>query len=238
MKKLFLLPLVAMFSLVGCGGGEWKSEEVVIPTVEASNLKTAYDAAAALTSGATESMELSGVVVATSGNSFFLQQGYCGMYVYNKAVADLAVGKIVTLTSTYQNYNSLVETKSISSAVLGEDGTLPASIKLLSNEQLGQLRQSILVHGSFEFVEKDADWASGAHAYVKAKYINNGKTMEDEVTIKFDKYAFNAEKAEIVNGLKAGDKFNIAGAVTTAYKASAGGVSNQILFGTTSTVAK
>ena len=239
MKKLFLLPAVALFGLVGCGQKPAApAEEVVIPTVTDSAIKTAYDAGCAITSGETAAQTFSGVVVATSGNSFFLQDGYCGMYVYNKAVANIAVGKMVSVVSTIQNYNGLIETKTITSATLGEDGTLPTSVKVLTLDQLGQLKQSILVHAELEFVSKNKEWNSSNSVQVTAKLRKDGQTTEESIVVSYNKFSFTAAQGAIVNALNAGDKFTVAGCVTTAYNADQAGKSNQLYFGSTSTTTK
>ena len=246
MKKLFLLPAVALFGLVGCGqqpAAPAEPEKVVVPTVTDSSIKTAYDAAAALAHNAVTAQEytFSGVCVAMSGNSFFLQDGYCGMYIYNKATEGLEVGKTATVTATLTNYYTLIETKAVSSSVAGEAGTLPAAVKVLTLEQLGQLRENILVNVELEFVSKNKTWDGSNAAIVTAKLRRDGKTTEEEIKVKYDKWAFEATQGAIVNALAAGDVFKIENLVTSgndSTSSAVAGKSNQLLVAKTSVTTK
>ena len=144
-RVLFLLP-IALFALVGCKNGgnaasgdvtssEEEPEEVVIPTVLDGDLKTAYDAAAALAKGANTGetkYTFSGTVVAKCGNSWFVQKGYSGMYIYNTKIdgAAPAIGKAVSVTTALCNYNGMLESNGTVTASITGDGQLEDEIHL------------------------------------------------------------------------------------------------------------
>lgn len=254
-KTLFLLP-IAILALAGCNGNGGTNPEpapgptptptpsqpeaVVIPTVTDCDLKTAYDAAAALAKGGvtTDAYTFSGTVVAKSGNSWFVQNGYSGMYVYNKALDGIAVGKTVSVTSTLQNYSGCLETKTISSASITGDGTLEDSIKVCGAGQLAQLRQNIRVSVTLKVASLSGAWSADNSPFLDGKALNNGEEVED-VKIKLDKWGYAAcdeSTKTLINALTEGDVVTISGLVTTAYdKTSGSPVSNQLMAGETIT---
>lgn len=255
-KTLFLLP-IAILALAGCsgnGGGTnpeptpgptptptpSEPEAVVIPTVTDCDLKTAYDAAAALAKGGvtTDAYTFNGTVVAKSGNSWFVQNGYSGMYVYNKALDGLAVGKTVSVTSTLQNYSGCLETKTISAASITGEATPEASIKVCGAGQLAQLRQNIRVSVTLKVTSLSGEWSASNSPFLDGKALNNGNEVED-VKIKLDKWGFAAcdeSTKTLINALTEGDVVTISGLVTTAYdKTSGSPVSNQLMAGETIT---
>ena len=201
---------------------------IVINVVEGqvvkSSLQLAYEGAQ---SGSTEAFTFTGTVVAITGNSFYVQDGEYGMYVYNKATSGNAVGKAVSITSTVKTFHGLVETNSITSSEVTGDGQLPAAASVTSSATLAALNQNILVNVSEAiFVSKDQDWSGSANSM--AVFSIGG----DNVTIKFDKYGFNADKAAVLNALAANDKVVLSNVVTSYYDAP------QIGFAGTSAIEK
>lgn len=201
---------------------------IVINVVEGqvvkSSLQLAYEGAQ---SGSTEAFTFTGTVVAITGNSFYVQDGEYGMYVYNKATSGNAVGKAVSITSTVKTFHGLVETNSITSSEVTGDGQLPAAASVTSSATLAALNQNVLVNVSEAiFVSKDQDWSGSANSM--AIFSIGG----DNVTIKFDKYGFNADKAAVLNALAANDKVVLSNVVTSYYDAP------QIGFAGTSAIEK
>ena len=146
-KKVILLPLI-MMALASCGGNnssnstepkpsnstsekpseststkpsESTSTSTVTPvgtTSIADVLKAGFDE----TAGTTE-FTFEGTVVGLIGdNSYYLQQGDAGIYVYKTAATGNAIGKKVKVVSKITNYNGLIETDFASSATVTGDG--------------------------------------------------------------------------------------------------------------------
>lgn len=194
-----------------------------------SDLRKAFEAGLELEGSAvTEAMTFKGTVVATSGNSFFLQDGKYGMYVYNKATEGIAVGKEVTVTSTIQNYNGTIETKSVSASAVTGYGTMPTAGEVTSLKSLATLRQNVLANAkNVKFITKDKEW-SGSQTSI-AKFDVNGETL----TVKFEKYGYTATEGAVLNAAKEGDVLSIYSAVTTTNYGDP-----QLLFGSTSSFTK
>ena len=177
-----------------------------------SKVRIAFEAGLQLEQGAatTDKYTFDGTVVAMVGNSFFIQDGKYGMYVYNKATAGIAIGKKVEVEATIQNYSGVIETKAVSSSTVTGIGTLPTVGSITSLTSLANLRQNVLSEAKgVKFVSKDKDWASNQNSI--AKFDLNGETL----TVKFDKYGYNKENGDVINAAKEGDTLNLLSTVTT-----------------------
>ena len=248
MKKraLFLLP-IAFFALTGCTGNggnnapttsqEEGPEEVVIPQVQDNDLKTAYDAAAALDKGGATASKLSftGVVWGISGHSYFISKGYSGMYVYggkNELPSGLEIGKTVTINSKLCNYSGCLETKDYvtADATVGAAATLDDEIKLCGAGQLAQLRQNIRVGLRLKVtVLPTAPWSDSNSPFIEGKAMNRDNEVAD-IKIKLDKFGYTAAAAAVVNAAQIGDVIELHNLVTTAYDSSEGSpVCNQLM---------
>ena len=76
-----------------------------------TSIKDVIEAGFNGTAGTTQ-YTFQGTVVGIIQNSYYLQEGTSGIYVYNVPVTGLALGKKVKVTSKITNYNGLVETNS------------------------------------------------------------------------------------------------------------------------------
>ena len=260
-RVLFLLP-IALFALVGCknSGGkasgdvtsseEEEPEEVVIPTVLDGDLKTAYDAAAALAKGGDTgetSYTFSGTVVSKCGNSWFVQKGYSGLYFYNTKIDGNApaIGRNVSVTTKLCNYNGMLESKSgtsTASFVDAETHALEDEIHLCGAGQLAQLRQNIRVSVKVKVTDAFHNpWSSEKAPFLEGKVLNRDNEVAD-IKIKFDKYAFSgasAEAKEVLNAAAIGDVLELHNLVTTAYDDAAGSPTpNQLIAGESVTAVK
>ena len=210
--------------------GESDSKQVTVEvTAAVPSLQTAYEAAAALATGAStsDSYTFSGTVVGIVGNTFVVQDGDYGMYVYNKAVTGNAVGKEVSVTATLKNYRTMFETDSISAATLVGDGTPQTSANLTSLASLTALNQNLLAHTTAQFVSTETAWASGTTGF--STFSIGG----DNVKIKFDRFGYDADKAAVLSAATAGDTFNLTGLITSKFDGDA-----QLLFMGTSAIEK
>ena len=203
---------------------------IVVSLVEGpivvSDLQKAYEGALA---GKTEEFTYSGTVVGTVGNSFYIQEGKYGMYVYSKdPISDIALGKLVEITSTVKTYYDLVETDVVKSAKVTGEGTMPTAATVSSFSDLQLLNQNVLMNiGEAEFVSRDKPWAS------KTPSIVDFKVGNDTIKVKFDGYGYDADKAELINEAKEGDKFALTNVLSSIYKGT-----QQVAFVGTSEIAK
>jgi len=203
---------------------------IVVSLVEGpivvSDLQKAYEGAIA---GKTEEFTYSGTVVGTVGNSFYIQEGKYGMYVYSTAaISGVALGKVVEITSTVKTYNDLVETDVIKSATVTGEGTMPTAATVSSFSDLQLLNQNVLMNiGEAEFVSSDKPWAS------KTPSIVDFKVGNDTIKVKFDGYGYDEDKAALINAAEEGDKFTLTNALSSMYKGT-----QQVTFAGTSEIAK
>ncbi len=179
-------------------------------TVHAAQTSIADVYAAAVAAGGSETAKFafSGVVTAIQGKSFYIQEDGHGMLIYNKEVSGIAVGKIVDVVATVYTYNGLPETKTIESATLNGDGVVPTPITVSSMSSIGDA--NVLANAANAvFKSKDNDWTS-SKASLAVFTIGT-----DDITVKFDKYGYDAIKAGLLNTATAGKVFNLTNIVTS-----------------------
>ena len=199
--------------------------------VEESKIKEAYEACVAVGSGKTtsEAYTFSGVVSGKSGNSFFMQDKDYGMYCYNYGGSEkskIEIGVYVTVTATLTNYSGLVETKSISNVVVGENVGAPEHAKVASLAELKALKQNVAIDFVVTMPASLDTWSKSAGPLVKATLGS------DSVTVKFDKWAFNDDAGKAYTA-SAGKQLKVTGAVSSSYGSSE---VTQILVTATSTL--
>lgn len=229
-KRLFVLLPAVMLMLAGCGETSESTDTTptITPTTESTtesttepvvenSVKTAYEAGVALATGknTTDPSTFEGVVSATCGNSFFVQDGDYGMYVYaGKTNYNVAVGKKVKVVATICDYSTLIETKSVTSVELLGDGTAVAAKTVSSAADVSALKQNVLVDFVITLPSDAGTWSGSAAPIVKATLGS------DTINVKFDKYGFTEEMGAIY-AANAGKKIKVTGAITTAYKSEA-----------------
>lgn len=179
-------------------------------TVHAAQTSIADVYAAAVAAGGSETAKFafSGVVTAIQGKSFYIQEDGHGMLIYNKEVSGIAVGKIVDVVATVYTYNGLPETKTIESATLNGDGVVPTPITVSSMSSIGDANV-LASAANAVFKSKDNDWTS-SKASLAVFTIGT-----DDITVKFDKYGYDATKAGLLNTATAGKVFNLTNIVTS-----------------------
>ena len=192
---------------------------------EVTSIEDVYAAAvAAGDTPTTQAYTFQGVVTGTQGNSFYLQENGHGMLVYNYPIEGIALGKIVKVTATVKTYKGLPETDTTSAGEIVGDGELPTPLSISSLAGIGDANVLASV-AEATFKSKDAAWASNKASL--AVFVIG----EDEVTVKFDKFGYDADKAAILNAATDGQKFVLNKVLT-----SVNGESKQLGFAGTSEI--
>ena len=242
-KKVILLPLI-MMALASCGGNSTSnsaqqpstsgstsqqpststgdtSVKPVGTTSIADVLKAGFDGSA----GTTE-YTFEGTVVGLIGNSYYLQQGDAGIYVYNKAAEGNAIGKKVKVVSKITNYNGLIETDFASSATVTGDGEAITAVTY-TTKTFKKENQCTLAN------IKGLKYESGSIS-VGTSSLLKFKEGDADVTVRVDKYLDDSietaikEKVESLGGNDTVDFVN-----TILYMNSKDGV-NTVTVGLTS----
>ena len=203
------------FTVTASYGTAQPAELVVNVTVaEVNQFAEAYAAAKALSSGETEKYTIKGVIVAKrQNNEWFIQHNGYGIEYYGNN-ENFAVGKEVKVVATFQNFNGLPETKTIESATVLGDGTMPTALEI--NSVAAQTAANLNVLANVSGVAK-ADASSYA---ASADYKLILETADGDLTVFIKKNLFSALETEI-KAIKAGDEVAISNVVTSTYKTDA-----------------
>ena len=114
-----------------------------------------------------EEVETSGIMTATTGYSFYMQDGtsdYSGIYVYNSP-GTAVVGDIVTVTGTVSEYYGFTQIGSVGSITVNSSGNdLPTAV-LLSTGSLSEGHEGMLVKVSGECTEVSTNAGSDRFAF-------------------------------------------------------------------------
>lgn len=182
-------------------------------TEKPSSMQIAYEAAKelGLEGKTTVDYEFSGVVVGTIDESFFVQDEGYGMYVYNKAVPGLAVGKRIDIKSSLKTYKGMIETNIVSSATLGEEATMPTAATISSATDLKALKQNVLVDLEAVMPATMQNWSSSAGP------LNTLTVGTNEIVMKFDKNAYKKSSVSGTYSSLAGKKVSIKNAISSTF---------------------
>lgn len=182
-------------------------------TEKPSSMQIAYEAAKelGLEGKTTVDYEFSGVVVGTIDESFFVQDEDYGMYVYNKAVPGLAVGKRIDIKSSLKTYKGMIETNIVSSATLGEEATMPTAATISSATDLKALKQNVLVDLEAVMPATMQNWSSSAGP------LNTLTVGTDKIVMKFDKLAYDKSSVSGIYSSLAGKKVSIKNAISSTF---------------------
>lgn len=142
-----------------------------------------------------EEYTIKGTVTGFIGNSFFIQQGAYGMYVYNKPIEGNAVGKVVRVTATFQRFNGQYETAAISSAeILDEPGEKITPVVISSLSQLNNSMQNSMI------TLTGLTYYSGPESYTPSSdqsYVFTLANGTERITFRTSKYNTTAIKTAI-----------------------------------------
>ena len=151
---------------------------------------------------------IKGTVTGIYSQSYYIQQNGYGMYIYNKKLEGIAIGKVIEVTATFQNYSGQFETKDVSDIhLLDETGEQINPIVLDSTEELSTELQNVVMtfrgltykSGSYTVGNNSAiyfDLNGTEVGYYTNKYINDD--VEEEIKTKID-YIKNNKNDVTVN---------------------------------------
>ncbi len=197
-------------------------------TKYSSGLKEAYEAGLELEPGTSQSRSytddyytFTGVLTSFVSNSFYIQDGEYGMYVYGGSTcaitkSDDDIGKYVEVTSKIQNFGGIIETYSVQSAeVLDEEGTIQSKM-VTSFDSIRDTNQSII-----------ADLSSGVvtEKTQAGVYGNSGKDLKMTITVGGQdiqvfgyKWLDNMDELnDLYNSVDVGDFISITDMITSYY---------------------
>lgn len=187
------------------------SMNVAVTVTELNQFAEAYEAALAISSGETAEFTFKGVIVAKrQNNEWFIQHDGMGIEYYANN-ANFAVGKLVKVTSTLQNYKGLPETKTIKSSEVLGDGTMPTPVELASGADVAAAKLNVLanVTGTAK-----ADWSSYSAG------SNNTLTLVgsdgEDIAVYFKSGLFSDKEAAL-KAVKEGDTVTFTNVVTSKF---------------------
>ena len=214
-----LLTITAIYA------GQEAIKEVAVTVTAVNQFVEAYEAALALESSSDETDEFTfkGVIAAKrQDNEWFIQhEGYGIEYYGNNE--NFAVGKQVKVKSTLQKFNGLPETKTISSAVVLGDGTMPDPVEITTVAEQNAAKLNVLANVTGVAKEDWSAYSAGSNKTLKLT------VADGEIDVYFKKNLFNSQEAEL-KAVKAGDTVSFGKVVTSIYN------NPQILFVAGSTI--
>ena len=143
-----------------------------------------------------------GTVTGIYSNSCYIQNDGYGMYIYNRAVAGNAVGKVVEVTGTFQSFNGQFETKNISSiGLIDEPGEQIDPYIMDSTDELSsEIQNTVMTFRGLEYVSGTYTVGSSNKitfnldgnevAYYSSKYLDDD--VESDIKDKIDYIRANA----------------------------------------------
>ena len=203
------------------------SANVVV--AEFTPISSFFDGTIDVSSTTSEAYTFKGTCIGIIGNSYYLQDGNYGIYVYNYPVSNLKVGSLVAVTSNITTYNTLVETASPSFASVLGTGNLPAANIVNIVSGFAGTQQSTYVTfmdikgGSISWSQ---DFASGSKDGIGTAQDKDGNTISIYVS-----RHLNAKGTAIVEKLAtlvSTDTFDIAKGVKAINTANSATDRNQL----------
>lgn len=201
-------------------GISYTYEEGGTPVTKTS-MQKAYEAVSALASGSTTSKSyiFTGIITGKVGNSFYMQDGEYGMYVYGGGTAlitDSQVGHEATVTAKLTNYNGMYETANNTATVdvSSKTGSVEPLV-ITSYDALAAANQNVLSSLSSGVVTKKqskASTQSGSQSDWKVVITVGGQ----EITVFGSRHlsTMNAINS-IYDTLKVGDTISISNMETS-----------------------
>ena len=200
------------FTVTASYGNLQPIEKVINVTVaEVNQFAEAYAAALAISSGETAEFTFKGVIVAKrQNNEWFIQHDGMGIEYYANN-DNFAVGKLVKVTSTLQNYKGLPETKTIKSSEVLGDGTMPTPVELASGADVAAAKLNVLanVTGTAK-----ADWSD--YTASSNKTLTLVGSDGQDIAVYFKSGLFSDKEAAL-KAVKEGDTVSFSNVVTSMF---------------------
>ena len=199
------------FTVTASYGNLQSIEKVINVTVnEVNQFVEAYEAALALSSGATEQYTFKGVIAAKrQDNEWFIQHNGYGIEYYGSN-ENFAVGKQVKVKATLQKFNGLPETKTIASAVVVGDGTMPNPIEITTVAEQNAAKLNVLANVTGVAKEDWSSYSAAANSTLKLA------VADGDIDVYLKKNLFSSQEAEL-KAVKAGDTVSFGNVVTSTY---------------------
>lgn len=202
--------LTAVISIEGEPETATITHTITVPKLTASNILNARNYYPG--SGDQAGITVEGQVTAIQGSSFYIDDGFSSMFIYNYSNHGFAVGDSVTITGTLASYNGLMQIKSKTAGGKLTDKTYTArSVVTLTETEFtkenlaGEDGRIVKLEGLVYQSTKEGPWVSKG---TTAQYIF--KLGNTEVTLTLNKYANNgADVAAIIEALEAGDVIDV-----------------------------
>ena len=162
-----------------------------------------------------------GKVTAVEGNTFYYDDGYTSMMAYGgKTNYKVTVGDNVKVVATFQNYNGLIETKTISSVTKVEEDYTPRSAYIVKTEEdftkeklFGEDSRLISFTSNLKLKTKSTALSSSSNA--KLVFTLGTK----DITITSSKFGGDlAALSQFFTELNVGDEVTIQNAIVGLYK--------------------
>lgn len=169
----------------------YDSAKFTVPSVEEySTISAVYDAEQGQT------VEVKGVVVGVVGNSFYLSDGVCGVYVYSSSSTGCAIGDRVGLSGTVEVFQGLTELKNPSGITVLDRG---CSIAAKSVEDLDGIERYLSMNidvGGLSVV------GSVSSPTANENYSVTVSDGTNEITLFLSKYLPSETRTAVYNALK------------------------------------
>lgn len=183
---------------------------ITVPAVSKSTIINARNGYPG--SGDQAGITVEGQVTAVQGSSFYIDDGFSSMFIYNYSNHGFVVGDSVTVTGTLTSYSGLMQIKSKTAGGKLTDKTYTArSVVTLTETEFtkenlaGEDGRIVKLEGLVYQSTKVGPWVSKG---TTAQYIF--KLGNTEVTLTLNKYANNgADVAAIIEALTAGDVIDV-----------------------------
>lgn len=157
-----------------------------------------------------------GKVTAVDGNSFYYDDGYSSMMVYNYSSYKATVGDNVQVVATFQNYKGLIETKAITSVTKVDTVYTPRSAYVVNTEVdftkeklLGEDSRLITFTSNLKFKAVSQAYVSGSK---DGRYtFTLGST---DITVSISRFNADVEAiTTLITSLAVGDEITIQNAI-------------------------
>lgn len=200
-------------SVTIAGGSETATitHEVTVPAVTNSTILNARNM---YSDSDVTNVTVEGTVTAVQGTSYYIDDGYSSLFIYNHSNHGYVVGDTITYTGTLTTYNGLYQMKNKTASSKLTDKTITPREVLTVTESTfdattlaGEDGRMVKAEGLVFVKVNKGPWVYGKDG-TTAQYTF--KLGNKEITLTLNKYANDgADVAALVEGLTAGDVIDV-----------------------------